>query len=136
MTIKLQPLPNSKNTRIVGFEVEPRSFGEKVDISDDVNGSKFDVPLLNLNEMYKKGEWPEDRQFRFSYSIRTINDASTAWETRMDHFMKVGNENIHVAAILLSLGVIVTLSCLMLSLLKRGLNKDFVNILKQKISRD
>ena len=50
--------------------------------------------------------------------------------------MKYGNEKIHFASIFLSLGVILTLSCILYSLLKRGLNKDFINILKQKISRD
>jgi len=54
----------------------------------------------------------------------------------MDHYMKFGNENIHMAAIFLSLGIIVTLSMIIMSLLKRGLNKDFINILKQKITRD
>jgi len=54
----------------------------------------------------------------------------------MDHYLKFGNENIHLAAILLSIGVIITLSCLIYNLLKRGLNRDFINILKQKISRD
>lgn len=54
----------------------------------------------------------------------------------MDHYLKIGNENIHFAAILLSLGVITVLTCLILNLLKRGLNKDFINILKQKISRN
>ena len=52
----------------------------------------------------------------------------------MDHYLKFGNENIHMAAITLSVGIILTLSCILASLLKRGLNKDFVNILKQKMS--
>lgn len=50
--------------------------------------------------------------------------------------MKVGNENIHVAAILLSLGIILTLSCILSSLMKRGLNKDFVQIIKSKLQRN
>ena len=41
-----------------------------------------------------------------------------------------------MGAIFLSLGIIITLSIILVGLLKRGLNKDFVNILKQKISRD
>ena len=89
-----------------------------------------------MNRLHEAGPRPEDRQFAFSYSIRTETDDTTAWVTRMDHYLKIGNENIHVAAILLSLGVVVTLTCLLYSLLKKGLNKDFVNILKQKIQRD
>ena len=54
----------------------------------------------------------------------------------MDHYMKIGNENIHMAAIFLSLGIVIMLSVVLVSLLRRGLNKDFIKILQQKITRD
>ena len=60
-------------------------------------------------------------------------DTETAWSSRMEHYLKFGNENIHLAAILFSLGTIIVLSCIITSLLKRGLNRDFLNILKSKL---
>ena len=58
----------------------------------------------------------------------------TAWSNRMDHYLKIGNENIHMAAILLSLGVITTLVIILTGIMKRGLNQDFINIAKSKLS--
>jgi len=48
--------------------------------------------------------------------------------------MKYGNENIHAAAILLSLLIIIGLSVVLSAILKRGLNKDFLNIYKNRMN--
>ncbi len=58
----------------------------------------------------------------------------TIWSNRMDHYLKFGNENIHLAAILLSLGIIATLVVILAGIMKRGLNQDFINIAKNKLS--
>jgi len=77
-----------------------------------------------------------DRQFAFTYSIESISDDTTEWANRMEHYLNIGNENIHMAAILLSLGILLTLACILSSLMKRGLNKDFVNIVKNRLMRN
>lgn len=51
----------------------------------------------------------------------------------MEHYLKTGNENIHVAAILLSLAIISGLVIVLASMLKRGLRKDFITIAKGKV---
>ena len=72
-------------------------------------------------------------KFSFTYTIRTVEDNDTLWANRMEHYLKVGSENIHIAAILLSLLIIVGLSCIVATILKRGLNKDFINIAKNRL---
>ena len=73
-------------------------------------------------------------EWEFTYAINTYNDKTTQWTSRMEHYMKYGNENIHLAAILLSLGIIIALSCILSTILKRGLNRDFMNIYKNRMS--
>jgi len=51
----------------------------------------------------------------------------------MEHYLKTGNENIHVAAILLSLAIITGLVIVLASMLKRGLRKDLITIAKGKV---
>lgn len=53
---------------------------------------------------------------------------------RMDHYLKTGNENIHMAAILLSVGIVAGLSCILFSLMKRGINADFLKHFKNRMS--
>ena len=55
------------------------------------------------------------------------------WATRMDHYLKTGDEKIHFAAILLSLGIVTALVFILAKILKRGLNNDFFALAKDKI---
>ena len=59
-----------------------------------------------LHEMEKRAA----QSFQFSYSFRTEMDNTTAWTSRMEHYLKTGNENIHFAAILLSLAIVAGLA--------------------------
>jgi len=52
----------------------------------------------------------------------------------MDHYLATGSENIHMAAILLSIGIIVGLMCILSGMMKRGLNTDFLNFFKRRMS--
>jgi len=72
-------------------------------------------------------------QFTFTYAIRWEKDTVTSWPARMSHIMKTGNENIHAASILLSLGIISGLTFIVCAMLKRGLNKDYASIALNKI---
>lgn len=67
----------------------------------------------------------DQQEFAFTYSIRTVNDAETLYTSRLEHYLKTGRENIHLAAILLNLTIIVGLSCILATILKRGVNTDY-----------
>mmetsp|Transcript_870 Transcript_870/g.1173 ORF Transcript_870/g.1173 Transcript_870/m.1173 type:complete len:200 (-) Transcript_870:701-1300(-) len=60
-------------------------------------------------------------------------DTTTAWTSRMEHYLKTGNENIHLAAILLSLAIIAGISFVLVQMLKKGLRQDFIAIAKSKL---
>ena len=53
----------------------------------------------------------------------------------MSHYKVVGRENIHLAAILLSLAIISSLCCILNTMMKRGLNKDIATILKNRVNK-
>ncbi len=116
LIVKTSPIPESRNHRIVGFEVEPRSYapGENVNLEFKQHKALYLDDLLKLEG--------DKRKFDFTYSIQTVVTKETMWSNRMDHYMKFGNENIHLAAILLSLGIIVTLAVILCGIMKRGLN--------------
>ena len=57
-------------------------------------------------------------------------EEASAWSTRMDHYLKMGSDRIHLAAILFSLGVITSLACLLLTWLRRGLKKDYIEMVR------
>ena len=54
----------------------------------------------------------------------------------MEHYLKIGNEKIHFAAIFLSLSIIVALLCIISTAVKRGLNKDLLNIAKSQLGKN
>ena len=85
LTVKESPIDETKKVRIVGFEVEPRSYWPGEEISLDYNKHK---PLY-LDELK---QMEEDKQiFNFSYTVTSQMDETTTWSTRMDHYMKIGS---------------------------------------------
>ena len=78
---------------------------------------------LFLDELEELSE--EEQAFYFTYTIKTeiVKDES-AWAHRMDHYMKMGSDQIHVTAILISLGIISGLAYLLYAWLDRGLKSD------------
>ena len=51
----------------------------------------------------------------------------------MNHYMKTGKENIHAASILISAGIVAGIAAVISGMMKRGLNKDFVDIARRKL---
>jgi len=125
ITVKTQPVENSLHMRIVGFEVEPRSYRPE----DPVTLTWNKHTPLYLEDL-KKGD---KQTFSFTYSIQSVVDNETMWASRMEHYLKFGNENIHLAAILLSLAIIITLTCIISKVMQRSLNKDVVTSIKSAI---
>ena len=54
----------------------------------------------------------------------------------MDHYLKVGNENIHLSAILLSASIIAVIAIVLGTLLKRGVRQDFLSLAKGKLQQN
>ena len=51
-------------------------------------------------------------------------DEETQWTSRMEHYLLTGQEHIHWNAILVSIGIILTLAAVIWKMLQRGLSKD------------
>ena len=124
LTIKESPIDESKKIRIVGFEVEPRSYWPGEEITKDYQKHK---PLY-LDELKNLDE--KDQYFEFTYSQYSILDSTTAWSTRMDHYMKFGSEKVHFTALFLSIGIIIGLVILLNFALDKRVKKDLMNIYK------
>jgi len=101
----------------VGFEVEPFSIAESVQRSE-ANPSKTKEPLY-----LKPGE-----EFSFTFRIITREDKKMTWAMRMDHYIKIGDNDIHMAQIIYSLTTIVSLSILFTIVIGRNVRKDLKNI--------
>ena len=128
IVITTSPVEDSLHSRILGFDVEPRSYAQGELVHWDYKGHK---PLY-LDDLL---ELPSnERQFSFTYNIRTLTDETISWHTRFEHYLKTGNEHIHLAAILLSIFIIIGLMCILSGMMKRGLNSDFMNFFKNRMS--
>ena len=105
MVVKTHSVESSNKQRIVGFEVEPRSVGDP-----ERNPLAFDPRL-------PKKFLADGAELDFTYSVETVNDPTTTWAARMEHYMKVGNERIHYAGITIALATIIALICIITQIL-------------------
>ena len=67
-------------------------------------------------------------KFKFTYTLTTVNDASTKWANRMDHYYKIGNHDIHMAEILFCLGLIVILGLTVFCMMEYTVRRDIRSI--------
>ena len=74
ITVRTHWEAGSDNQRIVGFEVEPRSIANGKSTTYDPE-DKQEKQYLKANET-----------IIFSYSVETVNDGTTLWANRMDHY--------------------------------------------------
>jgi hypothetical protein len=72
-------------------------------------------------------------EITFSYRIISRRDPRTSWAMRMDHYIKTGDDNIHMANILYSFLAIAVLVFSLMSILGKQLWNDFTSleVLKQ-----
>lgn len=71
--------------------------------------------------------------FGFSYKIKNVDDNTTFWANRMEHYFKIGRENIHLAAILISISIIILLMIIIAKVMQRSLNQDVTAQIKKSI---
>lgn len=103
--------------RIVGFEVEPYSIYEGVHRMANDPGSEPKNQYLKADE-----------EFTFSYRIITRRDPKTSWSMRMDHYVKTGNNDIHMASILWSILAIACAVIILGVVLERSISRDFASL--------
>lgn len=75
--------------------------------------------MLFLEDLKK-----DNLTFGFTYTIKNVDDNITQYSNRMEHYLKIGRENIHLAAILISLSIIILLSFVICKMVKKSLNQD------------
>lgn len=61
----------------------------------------------------------------FSYSIKTVNDETTTWANRMDHYIAIGKYDVHMKQILISLSIMAISTILAYSYVKTSVTRDF-----------
>lgn len=105
---------HEKQKRIVGFEVEPFSISE----------GEYRVQYSKKKEagvQYIKA----DTLINFTYSIKVEMDPSMTWSTRLDHYVKIGENKIHWFQLSLSIAIIAICSLIAGNVLDKSLKKDF-----------
>jgi len=111
--------------RIVAFDVEP--FSLKDDENRFIFSQKYQQPH-NVLEV--------DKKVTFTYSITTRVNKNLTWQTRLDHYMKTGNDDIHLMQLIVSFSIVLVIGIIVAMILKRVLNKDFSNIEMAETRRD
>ncbi len=54
----------------------------------------------------------------------------------MDHYYKIGNHQIHMLQLSVSIGIVIMISCVVMKILSNALRKDFKNMELAAISRN
>ena len=65
----------------------------------------------------------------FSYSIKTVNDDTTEWASRMDHYYAIGKYDVHMKQIMISLGIMLATTFLAAGYVKVSVTRDFALLL-------
>ena len=117
-TVLTQPIQNSSEVYIVGFEVEPRSYrhGQTIKMQWEHHEPLF------IDELRSQGD---EGQFSFTYSVQTISDSGTEWAHRMDHYLKYGNQRKHVLSLTIGFCIVFGLAAIFSCMLRRGIYSDF-----------
>ena len=54
-----------------------------------------------------------------------MNDDTTTWANRMDHYYQIGKYDVHMKQILISLGIMLTSSFLAFGYVHKSITRDF-----------
>ena len=115
ITVKTHFAVGSQEQRIVGFEVEPRS----------VDPASYSFLTRSYDPSLQKQIMSSDQEISFSVSIKTVNDKSTEWAHRMDHYWRMGNSKVHFMQILISIIIIILCALVICQILRCALQKEF-----------
>ena len=92
MVVKTHEVSNGDELRIVGFEIHQRSVRNGSSLNESDIKYAPEQYLQRSNGDYD----PMEEGILFSYSIKTINDESTEWSHRMDHYFAIGKYDVHM----------------------------------------
>lgn len=116
ITVETHETPEG-HQRIVAFDVEP--FSLKDDDNRFIFSERYNQPL-NVLEVGKK--------VTFTYSITTKVNKNLTWQTRLDHYTKAGNDEIHLMQIIVSFSIVIAGAIAVIMILQKLLKKDFSRI--------
>ena len=121
ITVKTHHVSGGDEVRIVGLEVTPRSIKA---------GSSLDAGRIESQPQeilkFSNGDLADITSgITFSYSIKTINDETTTWASRMDHYYAIGKYDVHMKQIFISLGIMLAASFTAFGYVKVSLTRDF-----------
>lgn len=93
ITVKTHHVTNGDELRIVGFEVLPMS----IDFESPLDPETIqEQPMQYLLRSGAPNYEDISHGILFSYSFTTVNDESTTWATRMDHYYAIGKYDVHM----------------------------------------
>ena len=98
--------------RIVGFEVEPLSIKWGQVEPSTVDPYRTELPP----QEYKEGE-----NISYTYRVR-FEESATTWSHRNDHYLKLGNDRIHHAQMIVGCLIALVMTYLARMVLNRTLN--------------
>jgi hypothetical protein len=107
------------DSRIVGFDVEAFSIDGGIKDRKKNIKNKYNLPMQYLEE---------GKPVTFTYSLTTKVNSRLTWYTRFDHYLKGGNEEIHLMQLIISFCVVLAFGLVVGLILQRSLNRDFTNI--------
>ena len=92
ITVKTHEVSAGDELRVVGFEIQQRSVKNGFLQAHENIGRAPEQYLKLANGNYEEME----EGLIFSYSIKTVNDESTEWSHRMDHYYTIGKYDVHM----------------------------------------
>eukprot|EP01083_Nonionella_stella_P078217 213909_1 len=112
-----------KGSRIVGFEVKPKSIlysaKDEAGVLAEYEKKKSSFEPQALNSVNDKQEvW-------FTYSVE-YEPSSTRWASRWDNYLKMGDAQIHWLSIINSCMIVLFLTGMVALIMIRALRKDFI----------
>ena len=118
MTVKTHNVSAGSELRIVGFEIEQRSIARGASLDSEA------APLQYLR--YANGTIADgSKGMLFSYSIKTVNDDSTTWASRLDHYYAIGKYDVHMKQIIIALVIMLICSSLAIGYVRVSVTRDF-----------
>jgi len=116
--------------RVVGFEVYPKSFGN-MEVGEDGQCKYPDKDKISPLQLKPDAE----NEVQFSYQV-TWKPSNVRWASRWDHYLEMGNVQIHWFAIVNSIVIVLFLTGILAMIIIRTLRRDIANYNKDEDIED
>lgn len=108
--------------RVVGLDVEPWSL------------EKINTPKL-ADHSQPKQYLVAGEPIIFSYQIKTVKTTGLTWYSRYDHYIKMGNNQVHYLQLILSFSIVLGLGLVVGMIFRKLVATDLENIALTKIEQ-